>query len=1144
MFLRSSAALDPTIVATVAGPLNPLFLNAPSGYILGDFETGLARKSPRIGGLGGVSAGSLVASLVLLWASPGLAQIVPDLNWGAESSRLNGDVIESGALRGNNLFHSFQQFNIDLGQQVFFANPVGVQNIFARVTGGTSSNIQGTLGVNGPANLYLLNPAGILFGNNAQLNLRGSFVGSTASGIQFGSQGSFAVAEPSAPGLLTIQPSALQFSQMAGNIRNQSNAAAGNNLLGEAQFGLRVPDGKSLLLMGGNITLDDGKLIALGGRIELGGLAQVGTVGLTIEGDRIQAQFPTGAQRAKVQLINNAELSVKGAEGEISVNAQQLDVENGGRFIGGLTLPSQFGRSGNIILNADTVNFNSPADRRASGIFQSADSGTAGQLGDVIINASQINWGNNAWIRNNAFFSSAADTGNILINGNSLVLTSQAPRFNFNELSQMAIQQDGAGTLGEIKIRLKDTLKLDNGIIFSQNSSTGGAIGLSKGTISIEAREVKVSRGAQLESSTRLNQAGGDIKITAGDLIVVEGEDLRAIDRETRLFSNILSQTGGSGKAGDILLTAPKIQILDRGAISNSVLQSGTGSGGAIKLIASQEVVAQQDSRVVTNVFGNGFGGNIEISTPNLSIRSGSLINAGTNAFSPEVRGGDLNVNAESIEVSGLGKQIIVRDDRTTFQPSGLSASSGIAQTGAAQGLARGGNLTINTNQLLVRDQGTLGSSTTGVGGNTVINARSLVLVEGVADQEGGLNGGLSIISTETFGDGDAGDLIINTPRLIVSNSGLVSSRAFFETTGDAGDLTINATEQVEVRGAAPGGFGSAILAETSGAGDAGVLTINTPQLNVSDSGSIRTSATDLSTGDGNDLLVNSRRINIANQGELSASSAGKGRAGNIKISSEITRLNQGIIKAVSNDQPGGNIEFRLGGDVLLLRQGSKITTQAGSNQSGGSSGGNISIAANFLVGLPQENSFITANAFGGKGGQVKISAQSILGIKSFSRPDLEALLGSSDLSQLDLSLLPSSITTISQRSPDLSGELAVQTLTPDPSQGSTDLPVDTIDATRKISPICPRSSGSKELGSFVVSGRGSLPPNPIDYLAGDRVIAPLARLLEAPKPPSLGAMNWDRKPGLPRLNIAACPIQPLVGARIPRPQSRDRTTD
>ncbi|NJM48039.1 MAG: filamentous hemagglutinin N-terminal domain-containing protein [Alkalinema sp. RU_4_3] len=458
MSLKSSVTSDQAIVAAMAGPLNP-----PS---LGDFEANLARKSPRIGGVGGGSVGSLVASLVLLWASPALAQIIPDQNWGAESSRLNGDRIESGAQRGSNLFHSFQQFNINNGQQIFFANPVGIQNIFTRVTGGIQSNIQGTIGVNGPANLYLLNPSGILFGPQARLDLRGSFVGSTASGIQFGSQGSFALAELSAPGLLTIQPSALQFSQMVGSITNRSNASAGNNVLGEAQFGLRVTDGKSLVLVGGDITIDDGKLIALGGRVELGGLAQMGSVGLTIEGDRIQAQVPAASQRSNLQMINNAEISVKGAGGEISINANQLDVLDGSQFLGGLTQAGQVGRTGNITIDANVANFNSGAERRASGIFLTAEEGTSGQLGDVIINGGEINWGNNTWLRNQAFLGSAVNTGDILISGNNLTLTSQDPRFNFNQLSQMAIQHDGKGNLGEIRIRLKDTLKIDNGLIF------------------------------------------------------------------------------------------------------------------------------------------------------------------------------------------------------------------------------------------------------------------------------------------------------------------------------------------------------------------------------------------------------------------------------------------------------------------------------------------------------------------------------------------------------------------------------------------------------------------------------------------------------------------------------------------------------
>ncbi|NER30366.1 MAG: filamentous hemagglutinin N-terminal domain-containing protein, partial [Symploca sp. SIO1C4] len=78
-----------------------------------------------------------------------------------------------------NLFHSFQEFNIGELQRVDFQG-VGIENIFSRVVGGNPSNILGTLGVNGEADLFLLNPSGIIFGPNAQLNLNGSFVGTTA----------------------------------------------------------------------------------------------------------------------------------------------------------------------------------------------------------------------------------------------------------------------------------------------------------------------------------------------------------------------------------------------------------------------------------------------------------------------------------------------------------------------------------------------------------------------------------------------------------------------------------------------------------------------------------------------------------------------------------------------------------------------------------------------------------------------------------------------------------------------------------------------------------------------------------------------------------------------------------------------------
>jgi filamentous hemagglutinin family protein len=103
------------------------------------------------------------------------AQIIPDSTLGRENSVVNQlnqykSLIEGGAIRGENLFHSFGEFNIKSDQSVYFFNPDGVNHILTRVTGNKISQIFGTLGVEGNANLYLINPQGIIWGENAKLN--------------------------------------------------------------------------------------------------------------------------------------------------------------------------------------------------------------------------------------------------------------------------------------------------------------------------------------------------------------------------------------------------------------------------------------------------------------------------------------------------------------------------------------------------------------------------------------------------------------------------------------------------------------------------------------------------------------------------------------------------------------------------------------------------------------------------------------------------------------------------------------------------------------------------------------------------------------------------------------------------------------
>ena len=118
------------------------------------------------------------------------AQLIPDNTLGKESSLVNSinsleDRIDGGAIRGTNLFHSFQEFSIGNARSVYFSNPSQIQNILTRVTGNNQSQILGKLGVMGNANLFLINPKGIIFGKDASLDINGSFVGSTASFIDF-----------------------------------------------------------------------------------------------------------------------------------------------------------------------------------------------------------------------------------------------------------------------------------------------------------------------------------------------------------------------------------------------------------------------------------------------------------------------------------------------------------------------------------------------------------------------------------------------------------------------------------------------------------------------------------------------------------------------------------------------------------------------------------------------------------------------------------------------------------------------------------------------------------------------------------------------------------------------------------------------
>ena len=224
--------------------------------------------------------------------------------------------INNGDRAGNNLFHSFSDFSVPTNGSAFFNNAVDIDNILSRVTGGNISNIDGLIRANGSANLFLINPAGIIFGNNARLDIGGSFLGSTADSILFPDDVAFSASDLQPP-LLTINaPIGLGIRDNPAPITNQSVAD---------EIGLEVDSGQTLALIGGDINFNGGKITAPGSNIELGGLLATGTI--TIE-NNFNFGFPEGVERASVAFTNAAELNVASdGGGAITINAGNIELE-------------------------------------------------------------------------------------------------------------------------------------------------------------------------------------------------------------------------------------------------------------------------------------------------------------------------------------------------------------------------------------------------------------------------------------------------------------------------------------------------------------------------------------------------------------------------------------------------------------------------------------------------------------------------------------------------------------------------------------------------------------------------------------------------------------------------------------------------
>ncbi|MEH1852077.1 MAG: filamentous hemagglutinin N-terminal domain-containing protein [Nostoc sp.] len=990
--------------------------------------------------------GCLSVSLLTSKTQAQQSNIVPDNTLGTESSKVIGnfqgqpiEVITGGTTRQINLFHSFQEFNISEGRGAYFFSPsANIQNILARVTGSNPSEILGRLGTfgNSSPNLFLINPNGIVFGKNASLDVQGSFVGTTANGIQFGNQGVFSATNPQAAPLLTINPSVLLFNQIqaSGGIINQSQTPVAINPIGGYLTGLQVADGKSLLLVGGNINIDGGGIQAYGGNVELAGLAAPGNVGLNIAGDNLGLVIPENVERADISLSNGAEVNIRGAGGgNIKIQARNVNLagqsklkagidiglgtpnSKGGDininatgdttlidkgFIANVVQEKAFGQAGDINIttgtltlqnagqinaslygqgNAGNVNINAQGavtvagqkDDLNSGISSFVFTGATGNGGNINIKSSSFTLSNHAYL--NTDILGQGNGGNIQITTGTLKAT------NGGDIHSIIF---GKGNAGNISINALDNIVFDtksdvSSSVFNEGVGNGGNIYLKTGSLSL-------TNGSEVSTSLYGQGNAGNITVEASDNVKLDGVfidagkfDLNNLDYDS--FSGLQSNLniGGVGKAGNIQVTTGSLSVTNGAEISS--FTGGVGNGGNITINARDNVTfsgfggRMKDGSTVSSFGINnaiGNGGDIRITASNLLLKDGGRLNASNGG---QGNGGNIFLDvANTITFDGIG---------------GNNLSSG-ANTEGYNGNA--GNIQIETGSLLFTNGGTISSSHSGGkgnGGNITINARDTVTFDGVV--KGGTFGldkiGISgLFSYLLSGEGKGGDIEITTGSLSVTNGAVIAGDT--DGQGNAGNITINARDKVSVTN------GATISGNTLGQGNGGDITINAGDTVTFDGGEnglltpVATTALNNSTGNAGNIRINSRGLFVKNGANISTFSDGQGNGGNIFIDTRDAVIFDGTnaknsstaaYTFASGSGNGGNIEVKTG--TLTLKNGGLTRTSANRNA------GNINIDARDAVIIDGTSGNNTSGAFSflsaggvGKGGDIQITTNTL----------------------------------------------------------------------------------------------------------------------------------------------------------------------
>jgi filamentous hemagglutinin family protein len=960
--------------------------------------------------------GSGVLLSALLGSSPAQVQtaLTPDGTLGtAISPRGTLFDITGGTRQGPNLFHSFDRFSVGTGHTAnFTSEQTGIKNILSRVTGGQRSDIDGILRTDGQlraegAHLYLLNPAGVVFGANAHLDVTGSFHVSTADYLRLADGARF-VARLSDTSTLSVAP------PVAFGFLGPTLAAI--TVQGST---LEVPEGQTLSVIGGDAQIMGGTLRAPSGRIQLASVAAAGEVRPGTAGQALELQVDSFARLGRLEISQKALIDASGnGGGTVLIRGGRLLVDSSNIFADNTGEKDGAGLGIDLRIAADAL--------IANRAFITTDSLGAGRAKDVRLQVGTLTLTGGAQISSST--TGVGDGGTVAVGTGQLIMQEgaglrtvtsgggtagtiavTAERITVTSGAQIASSTVGPGQGGAVTVTATDTLMLAgtslDGTVSSaiganaQGASTGAG---NAGSVVVAAPRVTLIAGGQIASVTTGPGQGGAVTVTATDTLTLTGTN-PAGTSSSGIFASALGQATGAGNAGSIVVQTPCVALTEGALIDSSTL--GPGQGGAVTVTATDTLTltgTRPNGTAASGLSataqgtsaGAGNAGSIVVQAPRVALTEGAQINTIT---SGPGQGGAVTVTAmDTLTLMGT-------DPTGTFR-------SGIVANAQGSGMRAGnaGSIVVAAPRVALAGGAQITSSTSGPGqgGTVTVTATDTLTLTGTGPTD--TNG--SAITASTTGPGQGGSVTISVGTLemdggsinasagekslqgagavtVIARRATLTGGAIIDSStlgaGPGGSVTVNASEALTIAGR--GNDVSGLQSSSSGSGAAGTVTVEAGQLTLQEGGVISSST--FGAGPGGLVAINAGLLEM-DGGKIGASAFAQsmGAAGTVTVTAERITLERGaqIVSSTEGSGAGGSVRVTAT-DTLTLTGTSPDGTDSsgifanalGTEAGAGNAGSVVAEAPHVRLTAGAQISSTTVGP--GQGGSVRVTATDTL---------------------------------------------------------------------------------------------------------------------------------------------------------------------